>query len=363
MTSGRASNAEPKDLPRLGPLDIEAFASPRLFPLTLDPTGDQVRLVGLREPQYSMASFLDERVLAEAGPGTIAPFEILEAAARTLRGESDFIFHIGHVGSTLLSRLLGASDKVFSLREPARFSNPSQPIRRRLTVRHWAARGFGPPLSHGLGGWSRRPSLKATSFTNDLAPLLMEGAHSARALLMFVPPADYMAGVLSGEGTRGEMMALAPFRLARLHRRLGGQVWRLADMDEGEIAAMSLELAGICYSRRHRYALSRPLSLWFDFEDHLARPAAGLATALKHLHGGAFESEVAALLALPDVGRYSKAPEFAYDASLRRRVLNQAKDQHRSALDRGGAWLNAAGRAHSLIVKAAAAAPEAPRIG
>ncbi len=346
--------------PELAPPDVEAFASPRLFPLTLDPTHNEVRLVGLREPQYRAASFLDERILAEAGPGVVAPFSVLEAAARTLAGESDFIFHIGHVGSTLLSRLLGGDPKVFSLREPA--------ILRTLASLY--AQGSPDALTKlGIFArlWARtwraeqKVLLKATSFTNDLAPFLMEEALSSRAILMFVPPADYMAGILAGEGTRREMMALAPSRLTRLHRRLGAPAWRLEDMDEGAVAAMSwaCEITALA-----DLALRFPgRCLWFDFEDHLALPAAGLSAALRHLHGAALEPAVAALLASPDVGRYSKAPEFAYDASLRRRTLAEAKDRHRLAIARGGAWLNAAGRAHRPIVEAAAAAAKAPRIG
>src|SRR5207248_621900 len=41
-----------------------------------------------------------------------------EAVAGDLRQDARWIFHIGHVGSTLLSRLLGELDRVLAIREP-----------------------------------------------------------------------------------------------------------------------------------------------------------------------------------------------------------------------------------------------------
>jgi hypothetical protein len=42
----------------------------------------------------------------------------------------------------------------------------------------------------------------------------------------------------------------------------------------------------------------------------------------------------------PDMRRYSKAPEHAYDAVLRRDVLNEARAMHRTEIRRGLAWLD-----------------------
>jgi hypothetical protein len=52
--------------------------------------------------------------------------------------------------------------------------------------------------------------------------------------------------------------------------------------------------------------------------------------------------EVAAILRGPHMGRYSKAPEHAYDAALRREVLNEARALHGAEIGRGLAWLNRA---------------------
>lgn len=90
--------------------------SPELFPIDLQPATDTAALLQLSRVDYEKASFLDTRL--DRRPVALPPFAELEAAAHGLPVACDYIFHIGHVGSTLLSRLLGTHPRVFSLREP-----------------------------------------------------------------------------------------------------------------------------------------------------------------------------------------------------------------------------------------------------
>jgi hypothetical protein len=48
------------------------------------------------------------------------------------------------------------------------------------------------------------------------------------------------------------------------------------------------------------------------------------------------------MIAAPHLSRYSKAPEHAYDAQLRRDVLDQARHEHADEISRGLAWLRSA---------------------
>src|SRR5688572_2824855 len=91
-------------------------ASPELLPFDIDPATDRVELRALQPIDYEKASFLDRR-LAQAVAASV-PFQELAAEAADLPRACDFIFHIGHAGSTLLSRLLGQHPTIFSLREP-----------------------------------------------------------------------------------------------------------------------------------------------------------------------------------------------------------------------------------------------------
>ena len=64
------------------------------------------------------ASFLDDRMLQSPVDARVVPWAAVEEAmAAELRQDARWIFHIGHVGSTLVSRLLGEIHGVLAVRE------------------------------------------------------------------------------------------------------------------------------------------------------------------------------------------------------------------------------------------------------
>ena len=77
-------------------------------------------LVCLDADRLRQASFLDDRVLRPDTQGAWVTVAALAAAAEPIRALQPvhFIGHSGHVGSTLVSRLLDATGGVLSLREP-----------------------------------------------------------------------------------------------------------------------------------------------------------------------------------------------------------------------------------------------------
>ncbi len=335
---------------------MSAWASPRRLPFALDTTAELAAFVEVGEVEYREASFLDDRILAQTGePRWIAWAEI-EAAAQGLPAGCDFIFHVGHVGSTLLSRLLGQSERVFALREPAilravaRLDDPAERQRRLAPLVPLLARTWRP---------AQRALVKATSFVGEIAPALTAAADGARAILMFAGPQAYIAGILAGPASRREMNLMAGSRLARLDRRAGAG-WRLEALDEGERAAMSwaCELMGLASFAE---GAAGDAVLWIDFDRFLVDPRAGLARALRHLHGSADPAEVEGMIAGPELGRYAKAPEHPYDAALRRRVLAEAQAAFREPIARGLAWLNTLGNAWPSFAAAARAAASGSR--
>ena len=85
----------------------------------LDPNAGMVRLVAMDRDSYRAASFLDDRLMQQQVDAQIVPWPEVEAAVEgDLRTDARWIFHIGHVGSTLVSRLLGELDGVLGVREP-----------------------------------------------------------------------------------------------------------------------------------------------------------------------------------------------------------------------------------------------------
>ncbi|MEO8813547.1 MAG: hypothetical protein ABI376_11625 [Caulobacteraceae bacterium] len=321
------------------------LASPALYPLRSD--GGRVTFVEMSEADYAAAAFLDERLMLAGRATREAPWAEVERVAAALGGECDFIFHIGHVGSTLLSRLLGMEPRVFSVREPA-------------ILRTLAAEAPSPErdrrIDRFLELWARvwRPEqktlLKATSFVGEIAPVLMERSPTARALLMVTAPHIHIAGILGGHASRGEMAALAPARLARLNARLGGGAFALEAMSQGERAAMGWTSEIMALAAAANAFPGRVM--WLNFERFLERPEPTLAAALGHLHGAADPAGVTAMARSPHMGRYAKAPEHAFDAAARAGVLGEARREHGGEIDRGIAWINAAATAHPAIAAA-----------
>src|SRR6185369_9760771 len=95
-------------------------ATPDIYPQKLDPIRDVVLLVRLDRASYRAASFLDDRILTPTTQGAWLPVAHVAAAAGRTNGARPlhFIFHTGHVGSTLVSRLLEETEAVLGLREP-----------------------------------------------------------------------------------------------------------------------------------------------------------------------------------------------------------------------------------------------------
>lgn len=311
--------------------------SPELFPQSLDPRTGAVSLIRLGEAEYRKASFLDDRILTpNTLTRTIAWPQLESAVAASGLAEScDFLFHIGHVGSTLLSRLLGAHPQIFSLREPA--------ILRILAQMY--PKEFEPYLPTLLKLWSRtfaadqRALVKATSFASEVASNLLARPYRPRAIFMFAPAEVYLATILGGPNSRQEARMLTTSRLARLRRRLGADQLQLSIVSEGEAIAMSwacemAALGAVMSERVH----------WLDFDRFLADPRDTLAGCFAHLGFETRENQILQILAGPDMRTYSKAQEYDYDAKLRADVLNQARREHGAEIKRGLSWLERAAK-------------------
>jgi len=333
--------------------------SPELFPLDLDPADDAVAVLQLARVDYERASFLDGRL--ERPPLLRPSFAEVAAAAEDLPVACDFIFHIGHVGSTLLSRLLGFHPQVFSLREPQALRTF---VQAKVAGGPWPDAVLEQRLSLFLALYSRtwapgeRALIKATSVVSEIAPRLLTLAPSARALMMTVAPATYLATILGGPNSRVELRMAAAERLLRLGRRLGATLGPAEAMSEGELAAMSwaCEMAGLAAAGAAHPDRVR----WVDFDSFLADPSAGLAAALRALHGAAEPEAVARLMSSGFLQRYSKAPTYAYGPEVRREVLRAAQAEAGEEIRRGLDWLERQA-SHPVVAEALAVVERANR--
>lgn len=319
-------------------------ASPELFPIDIHPPSDAVALMALSRVDYEKASFLDARL--NQTPQLTPSFAEVAAVAARLAVACDFIFHIGHVGSTLLARVLGTHPKVFSLREPQALRTFAQ-AEPAAPGAPWSAEDWRQRLRVFLALYSRtwlpeqRSLIKATSLVSEVAGPLLELAPDAMAIAMTVRPETYLATILGGPNSRMELTVASAARIIRLNRRLGGG-FRQEGLSEGELAAMSwaCEMTALDAA-----AAANPGRIaWIDFDHFLADPESGLATALGALHGNRDPAEATRLAASAYFQRYSKAPEYGYGPGVRAEVLAAARRDAGAEIRSGLAWLERAAR-------------------
>jgi hypothetical protein len=338
------------------PLAQSLALSPEVYPHTLDAVNDAVYAVRLTEADYARASFLDQRALSAQTPGEWVRLDALAAAVEEAGLEEGlgFIFHIGHVGSTLLSRLIGAHPGVLSLREPLPLRVLAQMQLELATAESaWSGEDYDARLGAFLKLWSRRfrpdqlAVVKATSFCSELAAEVLARPGAPRAVLLSVSPETYLATIFAGENNHLDIRGMAANRLRRLHRRIGGEAWRLHALSYGEQVAMSW--ASETASLAQAQASAGAGALAVDFDRMLAEPEAMLAAVFAHFERAVTDREVAAIASGPDMTRYAKAPEHGYDAGLRTAVLDQARREHAAEIAGGLAWLERAAAAHAVI--------------
>src|SRR4051812_26420883 len=181
----------------------------------LDPAAGVVRLIAMDRDSYRAASFLDDRMLQQPVDAQLVPWPDVEAAmTEDLRSDARWIFHIGHVGSTLVSRLLGELDNVLALREPRLLRDlalcpPEVRDQYLPSVAKLMSRAFAP---------EEIALIKATSFVGEIAAEIVPAGEAA--LLMYATPRNYIASILAGENSTKELHALAAQRAQRLARRV-----------------------------------------------------------------------------------------------------------------------------------------------
>jgi hypothetical protein len=319
----------------------ELAQSPAWFPLEVV-SQEAMRLVYLDEGAYRDASFLDQRLLALSFARSTLELALVQAAAARLGPRAHYVFHTGHVGSTLISRLIGAHAGFFALREPALLRAAADSAQ--LQASAPGARPLAPPLEVTLAllgrAWrsSQRAVVKVTSFASELADQILAGSDQPAAIFMFVEPLAYLRGILAGPNSRAESKVLAAARLERLVRRLGAAHWQSNPKSEGEQVVMSWLCEMLTL---HQAALRHPANVhWVNFDAFLRAPQAGLGGIFRALGAELPPRELEALVAGPLMRQYSKAPEHAYDAKLRAQVLESADWDHAPEIRRGLEWLD-----------------------
>ena len=328
------------------PTPEEIVSEARWLVQALDPQTDMVRVVAMDEEAYRQASFLDDRMLQQPHFAGVVPWKsVAGALPADARSDARWIFHIGHVGSTLVARLLGELDGVLAVREPRILRDVAglPPERRR---------DYAEPLQRLL---SRTFSdeqvalVKATSFVSEIAPELVPPG--GRSLLMYATPRNYLASILAGPNSVQELAALSPSRAKRLAGR--------ATLREPRTTADAAALAWACEMtalEAAAEAMGDRKLFWADFDAMLADMAGELGRVAERF--GFDRAKLAAVAAGPLMGRYSKALEHEYSPSLRRELIAEAEAAHRADIAGALAMLESAAEKSPLLASALARCEE-----
>jgi hypothetical protein len=333
-----------------GPSPQEIARDARWLAQALDPAQGMVRLIAMDRDSYRAASFLDDRMLQAPVDAQILPWTDIEAAVTDgMRSDARWIFHIGHVGSTLVSRLLGDIRGVLGIREPRLLRDlamsPAE-IRRRYVapVPRLMSRAFAE---------DELACVKATSWASEIAAELVP-PHE-RALFMYATPPNYIASILAGENSVKELRMLVDSRTARMSGRVTG----IGDQQKSDAhraaAAWACEMTSL-ESAAERMP-DRAIE-WADFDRMLGDMPRALGRVAEHFGFASEPGEIEAIAHGPLMRRYSKALEHDYSPALRRELIEETGQMHRRDIDSALAMLQAAAEKSPLLARALARARE-----
>ena len=322
------------------------MSSPELHLHQVDLMQQAALFVRMAPGDYRAASFLDGRSFNNQTVGGWIQFQQIHETI--LQGNAPstplhFIFHMGHTGSTLISRLLDDTGVVQSLREPL--------VLRDLATMH-DRRGdsdylYSPQQIDAwseimLRLWSRCHAdrqcaiVKATSSTARSAEKLMTARPGSRAIYLSMALEPYLAVILGGQASPMDIRGHAQERMRRLTRYLGQPPSLLYQMSIGEQIAASWVCEALTRERIRAVTGARLLNV--DFDDFLADIPKVMKGMLAHfnLPGGL---EMATRISQsPTLGKYAKAPEHDYSSRLRADVIRESRQNNHVEINRGLKW-------------------------
>lgn len=327
----------------VSPLPVDFASDETWLVQAVDPRARLARLVRMSGSSYRAASFLDDRLMQTSPEARLCNLDDLVAASAEVTAPPvSWIFHIGHVGSTLVSRLLGELEGSLAIREPrslrdlAAEDDRLRPALAKAVGRLMARRGEGFP-----------PIVKATSFVSEYAPQLAEPG--AAAMLLYASPRNYIAGILAGENSVKELYALHDVRLGRLTKRGITLTGFEASDAHRAAAAWACEMSSL---EAAADAMADRRILWADFDRMLGDMAAWLSRSATHFGLPAAASQLTDLVRGPLMQRYSKALEYDYSPSLRAELLAEATRDHLSDIEAAIGALREAARVAPLVERA-----------
>jgi hypothetical protein len=301
------------------PLTLDdLYTSPDHYLHSFD--GDKAIFVPMDRGAYHRSIFLDARISRAADQAMALPVAAIAQGTRAPKPTS-WIFHMAHVGSTLLARALDDPGASLVLREPLALRQLAiEPDDQRLAI-----------VAAMLGKRYRAdaPSLvKANVPVNFLLPKLAAIEPDAHAILLYLPLRDYLLAILRSDSHRNWLRNVTSFLSAYL-----GDFSTLPDVERA--AALWLAQVG-AYSAA---LTALPNARALNAEIFFAEPAAVLNAAAIHLGVPIAPTRIVATVAGGLFSTNAKNPTLAFDNAQR---VARRRDLERSIaaeLDAAEVWI------------------------
>ncbi len=299
--------------------------NPSLFPHQVDLDQNLILMIEMGEPDYRRAAFLDERAISAETRGSWLPLRRLLDVRENIRTRQPpvWMFHVGHCGSTLISRLLGEHPDVLALREPSVLQALS------FAQRHGADLtselfGLCTALLSRTYREDQRALIKVTSDCANLVTPLLEFDRHYRMFFLSVALDTYCATMLRAPALRQDLALRHDARKQDLGQMLGTAIDTCDD--DAERAAIAWLSSMAAFLRARNGDGDRVYHL--DFDDFLAAPRTNLAAAADFIGTPFADDRLDTILAGPLMRRYAKNTNKAFDATTRGDQLQAARSRY-----------------------------------
>jgi hypothetical protein len=276
------------DLQATLPPDIAT--NPLWYLYDYSPASNDFTFTSLDESQYRDAAFLDSRLHSRIKQIERVDYDAVDRAfpKQFSQVPAAYIFQIGHCGSTLLSRCLGTTPAVLSLREPGPLGA--------LAKLH---RELGEPLAWlDETSWERLkmiimlalerrfradqlPVIKANSICNNLAEAVLATHPDRRAIFLYQSLETTLAAMFKAPGGRGDLRKQARHRLQEWQLLTKNCELHLSTLKAHELAVMSWMASMQRFTAAEVQFPERTIRV--DFDAFLARPDKHLEDLAKFL--------------------------------------------------------------------------------
>ena len=278
--------------------------------------------------------FLDERVLLEGAKGVKMHLKELNGLVKQQWDGKflpcHFIFHLGHAGSTLISRMLDEIPDVFGMREPiiirpiaiarnlsaaGKIETSEEKIHQDLQVLYLLlTRRFSP---------DEIMIMKTTSICANLSHDLIGFNNDNKGLVLSVSAEVNLANQMDKEQPK-DIEAFSLHRLFALQKREPGIEMDLKTMSRAELIALNwmgevVELYDLVTGPMKDRILS------VDFDKFLNNKAAYVEKILKHFSLPGDAATVKRLTNSRVFDAYAKKPDFKYTAENRAGILTESR--------------------------------------